>query len=157
MKNIKEDIKNILPDPNSSGYMNAKVQSPYAILLEFKTAINEKYNKKIVARVTESYKLINSETGEDKENIVFAFYLQAPIGKGYLYRLLEVEQIKNDLYPVKVKVFQKYTTSLGKAKYEDYESFYTDLFKFFKSSFVSTLILNLLGQVDLYNEYRNEK
>jgi hypothetical protein len=151
----KIDFNSLLPSQNSQDYKRVKEDSPYAMLIEYSKAFNEKYNGKIVATVTESFQL-RSKPGslETKENLVLALYLQAAIGSGYLYRLLEIEQIKSEPFPVKVSVFQNSPSTLG--TYKDYISFVNDIVKFLGSGFVKTLILNLLAQVELYNESRSE-
>jgi hypothetical protein len=163
MENIKNKIKSILPENTPETTRKLKQESPYGILLEFSEAVNEKYNNLITARVTESIKVSPTQNDSEKQNPVFAFYLQAPIGKGYLYRLLEVEQLTNGLYPVSVKIFQNRTVSLennkrskARGRFESYDEFYSALLNFFQTSFVSNLILNLIGQVELYNESRQE-
>lgn len=149
----KVDLHSLLPSENSPKYEKLKNESPYSFLLEYSKVFNEKYKGKLIANVTESFQLrTRTNYDEVKENLVVALYFQAAIGNGYLYRLLEVEQIKNEPFPVRVKVFQNNPGTLG--TYKGYENFYSDITTFLGSGFVQTLILNLLAQVDLYRESR---
>jgi hypothetical protein len=149
---MKDDIKKLLPDINNQRFEEIKKESPYAVLNLFASAVNDKYNKKITARVVETIKTIKTSTGEETDNPAFAFYLEAPIGKGYLYRLIEVQQVEKTLYPIKVTLFEKEPSVLG--VFTNYTDFLSEMGKLFSTGFVSTIILNLIGQVDLYNESR---
>ena len=155
MKNI--NFNNLLPNEDSADYKNAKNESPYFFLINYSKAINEKYKGKLKAVVTESFQT-RTKPGKDdviRENLIVALYFEAAIGKGYLYRLLEVEQTKSEPYPVVVNVFQNNPSKLG--SFKDHHSFQKNMVDFLGSGFVKTLILNLLAQVELYNESRNQK
>ena len=144
----KDEILEILPTPDSEIFKNLRENSPYNIMLEYSYAINEKYNKKISATVTES-SIIEDKNSHGTE-LNYAFYINAPIGRGYFYKLFEVKLEKDAQYPVSVKAFEKQTKNFGKAETADH--FNSILIKIFKSRFTSNLILNLLVQVDFYNE-----
>lgn len=151
----KIDFDSILPTEESNQLENAKKELPYGLLIEYADAINKKYNNKLTAYVTESTQIVSVLNNDNyKENLVFALSIEAAIGSGYLYRLLEVEQIRNTVFPVRVKVFRDHTSVLG--TYKDYDSFYENIVSFLGSGIVKGIITNLLGMVDLYNESRNE-
>lgn len=150
MKKTVEEIKRILPNSESAEFEEIKNKTPYGVLQDFAEAINETYKDKLSARIGETYRQVE----ESVQNPVFALYLQAPIGKGYLYRLLEIEQLTAEPYPVYAYVLQDIKGQLG--EYKDYSTFYDGLLKFFKSNLVSTIILNMIGQVELYNESRKK-
>jgi len=147
------DFNSLLPEETSQEFKRVIAESPYRLLIDYSNALNKKYKPKLKCIITESYQLRTSD--EIKENIVIALNLEAAIGKGYLYRLLEIEQLSGGIFPVQVKVFQNNPSDLG--KFDSYSSFESAILKFLNSGFVKTLILNLLAQVDLYNESRNEK
>lgn len=152
---MKDDIKNLLPDLNDPNFEKSKKESPYSVLNLFAQAINEKYQKKITARVTETIKTVKSGLGDGADNPVFAFYLDAPIGQGYLYRLIEVQQLERSLYPIQVTLFENKPSDMG--KFSEYMHFYNAMGKLFSTGFVSTIILNLIGQVELYKESRRDE
>lgn len=144
----KEEILNILPTPEGEEFKKIKENNPYSILLRYSDAINEKYKSKLSATITESSKI---EKSDDSETLpTYAFYISAPIGRGYFYKLFEVIPEKNAPYPVDIKLFGKQLQDFGKA--ENPEDYNKKILEIFKSNFVSDLILNLLAQVDLYNE-----
>ncbi len=153
----KIDFNKMLPNENSEEFEKAKQELPYQILVSYAEAINEKYKGKLRAYVTESSLLKNTANSNEviKENLVMALSLEAAIGRGYLYRLLEIEQIKSSTFPVRVKVFSNHTSVLG--TYKNFDAFYQPIIKFLESSIVKTIILNLLAQVELYNESRNQR
>lgn len=153
----KIDFNKMLPNENSEEFEKAKKELPYQVLISYAEAINEKYKGKLKAFVTESSLLKNVSNSNEviKENLVMALSFEAAIGRGYLYRLIEIEQLKNAVFPVKVKVFSNHTSVLG--TYKEYESFYPAIIKFLESSIVKTIILNLLAQVELYNESRSQR
>jgi len=151
----KIDLKSLMPTESSSDYERVKRESPYSFLIEYADTFNGVYSEKLMANVTQSYQIRTKPgSGEIKENFVVVLYFQAPIGKGYLYRLLEIEQLKSEPYPVRVNVFQNNPSTLG--TYKEYGTFYQDITTFLGSGFVQTLILNLLAQVDLYRESRED-
>jgi hypothetical protein len=155
MKKINFD--SILPEESSQDYVNVKLELPHSVLIEYAEAINKKYTNKLKAFVTESSRIKTNKSNFDEyqENLAYAFSFEAAIGQGYLYRLIEVEQTGTSTYPVKVKVFRDHTSHLG--TYKDYNSFYTAIVGFLDSGIVKTIILNLLAQVELYNESRNQR
>jgi len=144
----KEEILNILPTPEGDAFAKIKESNPYNIMLHYANAINEKYKGKLSATITESSMTESSDSSTTL--ISYAFYINAPIGRGYFYRLFEIIPDKNSPYPVEIKLFEKQTLDLGKA--ETSQAFNTKLLSIFKSGFTSTLFLNLLAQVDLSNE-----
>lgn len=150
----KIDLNSILPDEGSSQF-GSKEQLPYGLLIEYADAINKKYKGKLKAFVTESSQIRTNVNNEDfTENLIFALSLEAAIGQGYLYRLIEVQQLRSTIFPVKVKVFRDHVSVLG--TYKDFDSFYDGVIGFLDSGIVKTIIMNLLGMVDLYNETRND-
>lgn len=149
------DIKHVLPNVSEKKIDDHKGNTPYGILIELSKAVNEKYNKKLFANVVESYKLKKDGKGGDRENLVFAFYFIAPIAKGYLYRLLEIEQIAGSEFPVKLTVYENNPVSKG--IFKQFDGFLEALSGFMQSSFVETLIINLMTQVELYEESRTLK
>ncbi len=150
------DFDKMLPSEDSDEFNKAKLELPYSILLAYADAINKRYKDKLSAYITESSHIINISDSLDeiRENLVIALSFEAAIGRGYLYRLLEIEQLKTTSFPVQVKVFGNHTSLLG--TYEDYDSFYPAIVKFLESGIVKNIILNLLAQVDLYRESRSE-
>lgn len=149
----KDEILNILPTPVGDEFAKIKDSSPYSIMLHYANAINEKYNGKLSATITESSM---TESSDSSATIIsYAFYINAPIGRGYFYRLFEVIPEKEISYPVNIKLFKKNTQDFGKAV--SAEEFNSKLLSIFKSGFTSTLLLNLLAQIDLYNENKNKK
>ena len=144
----KEEILNILPTPEGEEFAKIKKSNPYNIMLHYSNAINEKYKGKLSATITESS--MTESSNNSATVISYAFYINAPIGRGYFYRLFEITPEKNAPYPVEIKLFEKDTQDFGKA--ETSEEFNNKLLSIFKSGFTSTLLLNLLAQVDLYNE-----
>ncbi len=150
----KIDLNSILPDEGSSQF-GSKEQLPYGLLIEYADAINKKYKGKLKAFVTESSQIRTNVNNEDFiENLIFALSLEAAIGQGYLYRLIEVQQLRSTIFPVKVKVFRDHVSVLG--TYKDFDSFYDGIIGFLDSEIVKTIIMNLLGMVDLYNETRKD-
>ena len=151
------NFNSLLPNEDSSEFRVAKKESPYGFLIEYAKAFNEKYTGKLKAVVTQSFQTRSKPVKNDvvKENLVVALYFEAAVGRGYLYRLLEIEQTKSEPYPVVVKVFQNSPGKLG--VFKDHEAFQVRMLEFLGSGFVKTLILNLLAQVELYNESRNER
>lgn len=148
----KEEIINILPTPEGEEFEKIKLSNPYNIMLSYTNAINEKYKGKISATITESSKIDN--TDNLKTIICYSFYVNAPIGRGYLYRLFEVTSNNNSTYPVEVILFEKNPQNIGTA--ESPEKFNDLLIGIFKLGFTSTLILNLLAQVELFNEEKSK-
>jgi hypothetical protein len=141
------DIINILPNPNNINYEQIKKEHPYNILLKFAHAITEKYPGKLEGIITESSDITQAKL------LTYAFYLLAPIGKGYSYRLLELEPTNGEMYPLRILIFETNTQELAIVNSGD--SLEKTLQDVFKMGFTQTLILNLLSQVDLYNENRN--
>ncbi len=150
----KDEILNILPTPEGDEFAKVKEGNPYNIMLNFANAIDEKYTGKISASITSSTS-VSSDNSETR--LSYSFYIKAPIGRGYFYRLFEVKPVKETPipYPVEVNLFEKGIRNLGKASTA--EELNNMLLSIFKSGFVFTLIQNLLVQVDLYNENRNKK
>lgn len=132
------DIKDLFPEPNGSAeYDKIKSELPRNILSKYAKAIDAKYSGKISASVIDIKK---------NENILgYAFYIDAEIGFGFSYRLLEVEcSIQG--YPLEITFFknepQTEKNILDGSKLEE------KLQLFFKEKFVRTLIFNLLAQVE---------
>jgi len=140
------DLKNLLPDPDKSNYEKIKAEHPYNILLKYAQAIEEKYPTKLSGVVTEA----NDVTSE--KLLSYAFYILAAIGNGYSYRLLELEPLSGEMYPLKITIFEKYPQPLTEVKSHD--ELEIALQKVLKSGFTHTLILNLLAQIELYNEHK---
>ena len=143
------EIKDLLPDPDKANYEEIKASYPYNILQKYASAIDEKYPQKLSGIIVESTDISNDKL------LSYAFYILASIGNGYSYRLLELSPTTTEMYPLKVTVFDKIPQELSDnistpKKLEEV------LQKILKGAFVHTLILNLLAQVDLYNESRNE-
>jgi len=149
----KEEILSILPNEQSVAYSKIKSDNPYSRMLQYVDAINEKYKDKLSATVTEN--TITDPSNSSQTLICYSFYLSAQIGRGYLYRLFEVEPISNTDYPINIKVFEKNPQDYGVANTP--KEFDNILLSIFKSGFTSTLILNLIAQIELYNENRNKK
>jgi hypothetical protein len=152
---MKDDIIKILPDHASPHFEKTKKESPYSVLSTFAQAINEKYQNKITARVTETFRNLGTDSTVGYDNPLYSFYLHAPIGTGYLYRLLEIQQTTKELYPIHLKVFQNQTRDAG--NFTNYTDFYSEMTKIFSTGFVSIIILNLIGQVELYKEMRKSE
>jgi len=149
----KEEILTILPNIQSVDYLKIKSDNPYSIMLQYVDAINEKYQEKLSATVIEN--TITTPSDSSQALICYSFYLSAKIGRGYLYRLFEVEPINKTEYPIKIKVFEKNPQDLCIANTpKDFDDM---LLNIFKSEFTSTLILNLIAQIELHNENRNKK
>jgi hypothetical protein len=138
----------LLPDPSKDNYEKLKKEHPFNILAKYSKAINEKYPGKLNGIVTESADV----TGERLIN--YAFYIFAAIGKGYSYRLLEVVPTTGEMYPLKVILFERYPQELSQVN--DYLELENLLHGIIKMGFTQTLLMNLVSQVDLYNESRNQ-
>lgn len=143
------DIKDLLPDPDSSTYDKLKLEHPYTILLRYARAIEDKYPGELEGVVTEAADVAGNKL------IGYAFYILAAIGNGYSYRLLEVESISGEMYPLEISVFEKHPRKLTEVN--NHIELENTLQTVFKSGFVHTLILNLLAQVKFYNESRSEQ
>lgn len=152
----KVDLNSILPNEGSPDFGDVRQAIPYGLLIDYAEAINKKYKGKLKAYVTESSQIKSNIKNEELiENLIFALSLEAAIGQGYLYRLIEIQQLRSTVFPVRVKVFRDHTSVLG--TYKDYDSFYENVISFLDSGIVKSIIINLISMVDLYNESRNEK
>ncbi|MFW5872245.1 MAG: hypothetical protein ACOCUT_03985 [bacterium] len=140
------DLNNLLPDPNGDNYEKIKAEHPYNILLKYAHAIEAKYPTKLAGIVTESKDLTNNSI------LSYAFYITASIGTGYSYRLLELESTSGEIYPLSITIFEKHPQKLDVVSTPiELENALQGVLK---SGFTHTLILNLLAQIDLYNESR---
>jgi hypothetical protein len=143
-----EEIKDLLPNPDNSSYEKIKTEHPYNILLKYAQAFDAKYPNKLGGVVTEASG-VNNETP-----VSFALYIVAAIGTGYSYRLLELTPLSANIYPLGVKVFEQSPHDLPQVESPlDLEK---RLQEVLKSAFTQTLVLNLLAQIELYNESRKE-
>lgn len=143
------DIKDLLPDPDSSTYEKLKLEHPYTILSKYARAIEDKYPGELAGVVTEAV-----DATRDKL-FGYALYILAHIGNGYSYRLLEVEPTSGSMYPLKITVFEKYPRN--PTEVNDHVELENALQAIFRSGFVHALLLNLINQVKFYNESRSEK
>lgn len=137
------DIKNLLPEPNGSAYDKIKAELPYNILLKYAKAIDEKYNGKISAIVT--------ETSSNKNVIECAFYICAKIGNGYSYRFLEISPTTAEIYPVSMTIFEN-DNPLKLSKITNNEQLEESLQGFFQRRFFQGLILSLLAHINSSNQ-----
>ncbi len=143
------DIKDLLPDPDSSTYEKLKLEHPYTILLKYARAIEEKYPGELAGVVTEAADVTSEQL------LGYAFYILAAIGNGYSYRLLELEATSGSMYPLKISVFERHPRNLTEVS--NHVELENALQSVFRSGFVHTLLLNLLAQVKFYKESRSEK
>ncbi len=142
------DIQNILPDPSRDAYKKLKTQHPYNILSKYAKALGEKYPGKLEGIISES------RDGISRGLIGYAFYIVAAIGRGYSYRLLEATPTTATMYPLRITLFEKHTHELpGVSDYLDFDNV---LYEIFRAEFTQTLLVNLVIQVDGYNESRRE-
>lgn len=143
------DIMSMLPDPDKDNYEQLKKEHPFNILSRYGVAISNKYPNKLDGIITETADVSGNRM------INYAFFIQAAIGSGYSYRLLEVTPTTVDMYPLKVTIFEKYPQDLPEVKnYTEFEHLLNDVIQ---RGFTQTLLMNLLAQVDLYNESRSQK
>lgn len=140
------DLKTLLPDPSQINYEKIKAEHPYNILLKYAKVIEEKYPSQLSGEIQESTDVTNSEL------LSYGFYILASIGNGYSYRLLDLEPISAEMYPLSITVFENHPQHLPKV--ESPLELENALQSVLKSGFTHTLILNLLAQIDLYNESR---
>lgn len=142
------NIEDLLPDPEGANYEKLKKENPYNILRKYAQIFEKKYPGKISGVITESTDAMNDRT------IHYAFYILASIGNGYSYRFLEIEPETGYMYPLNIKIFQNYPSDFKKVS--SAEEFDYALREILSLSFTQNLILNLLAQVDLYNDSRNK-
>jgi hypothetical protein len=143
------DIAGMLPDPNRDNYELLKKEHPFHILTRYGQAISQKYPGKLDGIITESADVSGNRM------INYAFYILASIGKGYSYRLLEVSPTTVDMYPLKVTLFGKHPQALPEvSSSQEFENLLNDIIRM---GFTQTLLLNLVSQVELYQESRNQK
>ena len=144
-----DELKDLLPNPEDDPrYTELKEKHPYYILHKYAKVFQEKYPSKLFGAVTESKDVVS-------ENLLsYALYVVANIGNGYSYRLLEVRPQSIEMYPLEITVFERKPKNLNNI--EDAENFETVLQDIFKSDFTRNLVLNLLNQVELYNESRED-
>lgn len=143
------EIKDILPDPNKNVYEEVKRQHPHTILLKYARAIEEKYDQKLRGNVTSSSDI------DSEKLIIYSFYLIAEIGRGYSYRLLDIESIdKGKIYPLNISLIGQ--ISSGQLVVNDPEELEVALIKIFENPFTQQLILNMLAQIDIYNASKEE-
>lgn len=143
------NIQDLLPDPNILTYNKLKSEYPFNILSRYAKAIGEKYPKKLEG-------IISASADATNENLIgYVFYILAAIGRGYSYRLLEVVQTTAEMYPLKVTLFEPNPQDLPLVS--DYIAFENILNTIIRRGFTQTLLINLVAQVDLYNESRSEK
>lgn len=95
------DIMSMLPDPHKDNYEQLKKEHPFNILSRYGEAISYKYPNKLDGIITETADVSGNRM------INYAFFIQAAIGSGYSYRLLEVTPTTVDMYPLKVTIFEK--------------------------------------------------
>jgi|GEM_PF-2660365 hypothetical protein len=139
-------LKDLLPDPGNIDYEKIKAEHPYNILLKYAKVIEEKYPSKLSGIITESTDVTSEKL------LSYAFYILAAIGNGYSYRLLELEPLTGNMYPLKITIFEKHPQHLAEVKtHFELEKVLQDVLR---SGFTHTLILNLLAQIELYNESR---
>lgn len=144
------DPKNLLPsaDGNYDKIKEVKSELPYSILLKYAKIVSEKYPSKLEGVVIET-------SGTSKEQLLsYALYFLASIGKGFTFRLLEIEPLTNNIYPVKVRLANDYPKKYKKIN--NSTELEETLNEIYSNSYTHSLIYNLLAQVDLYNESRNE-
>jgi hypothetical protein len=140
------DLMNLLPEPGKNNYEKLKAEHPYTILLKYAEVIEKKYPKKLSGIITEG----TDATSEKR--LSYSFYLLATIGNGYSYRLLELEPLSVEMYPLNITVFEKNPQKSIEVKtHLELENVLQDVLR---SGFTHTLILNLLAQIELYNESR---
>jgi hypothetical protein len=143
--NSIEKIKNGLPSlQNQNGNVESEMENPYKILLDFAEAVTQKY-KPIYADVSE-ISTISSKS--DKTSLGYVFYINAPIDRGYYYRLFEVIPQKEAFYPVKIKLFGDKSIDQGLAQ-SDEELQTIILEKIFNSTFVKQLFSYIISNVNL--------
>lgn len=153
---MQNDILDILPTPEGEGYMKIKARNPHSILNKYAKAVKEKYKNKLSATITES----SIETHNSNSIISYSFYLTAPIGRGYFYKLIEITPVEKydkkavPPYPIAVKLFDRNQQNLGIVYSEN--ELLAKLNLIFQTQFVTNLILNILAQVELYNENQNK-
>lgn len=150
----KDEIKKILPNVGEKHMQELKFSLPFAILQKFADSIKEKYEGKLSAKVVDSFKLSPYYT-EEVYLPVISLYLIAPIDKGYYYRLISLQQLTNAPYPVTIHILEDWSGFKGKC--ENDTELESKLVEFFKSATAANIILNIIAQVDLYNEMRSKK
>ena len=141
------DIKKLLPDPDRQEYESLKTEHPFNVLSKYGNAIGEKYSGKLNGIATESADITSERL------ISYAFYIVAAIGKGYSYRLLELTPTSIYTYPLKVTLFENYPQELKVVN--NYLELENTINSIIQMGFTKTLFLNLLAQIDLYNESRD--
>ncbi len=129
--------------PNKSESAN----TTFELLYDFAEAINQKYKKELTANITESTFF---EDEKKKSFLTYAFYLNAPLGRGYFYRLFAVDCSPENVYPAKITLFLQEPTEIGTAKNSD--EFNELILSVFKNDEVQRMMQNILALVEKHNK-----
>jgi hypothetical protein len=139
------EMVGLFPVPNQNDKERIKGEHPYTILSKFAEAIAKSYDEKLIGVVAET-------TDITSNNILgYSFYLVAQIGKGYSYQLFELESSVGGVYPLKLTVFAKHSSSVM-TDINNSTDLENALVKVFGFEFTKSLILQMLVQIDIYNE-----
>ncbi len=133
-----QQILDILPDAKGNAFTQIEKDNPHSIMKDYANAINEKYKSKLLAKIVDS--------DLSKSVVNYEFYISAPIGRGYFYKLFETTSSISSPYPLKISFFAKETQFF---QCETVEEFNQQLLNIFKSQFTANLLLNLIAQVNL--------
>jgi hypothetical protein len=117
-------------------YSKEIAKTPHHILLNFANAISEKYDP-ITARFNESSRITTNNI-----DLVYSFYIEAPIGRGYYYLLFESVPAKNTSYPVKTTLYVEEPKLISVAQNaEEFENILLN--EVFSDNYVKKLIVDL--------------